>query len=212
MKYTKEQAHYEPRATGCDHCDDCQAFIKGDACAKVEGQINSGGWCQLYVENPEVTIEKQCSCGEANCSHDEGRRVLDTKEWKEHETVPYRYKPGGVEIVLGPTNDGKVPANPFASIAQQHFLHAHPEKLGKKGLAEWDAATKGKHLPKRVKSYEHGTNYVPETGPAILHRGERVIPARKGPATQKPERHADAEDGSRDMKVPDRRTIPARKI
>jgi hypothetical protein len=29
-------------------------------------------------------------------------------------------------------------------------MHSHPEKLGKKGLAEWDAATKGKHLPKKV--------------------------------------------------------------
>jgi hypothetical protein len=25
--------------------------------------------------------------------------------------------------------------------------------------------------------YEHGTDYVPETGPAMLHRGERIIPA-----------------------------------
>lgn len=26
-------------------------------------------------------------------------------------------------------------------------MHEHPEILGKSGLAEWDAATKGKHLP-----------------------------------------------------------------
>jgi len=39
---------------------------------------------------------------------------------------------------------------PFVSQAQEGYLHAHPEKLGKAGLAEWDAATKGKHLPKRV--------------------------------------------------------------
>ena len=44
-----------------------------------------------------------------------------------------------------------VPKNPFASLAQEGFLHAHPEKLGKAGLKEWDAATKGKHLPEHVK-------------------------------------------------------------
>lgn len=42
---------------------------------------------------------------------------------------------------------------PFSSKAQQGYLHAHPEILGKKGLHEWDEATKGeyKHLPEHVK-------------------------------------------------------------
>ena len=40
---------------------------------------------------------------------------------------------------------------PFVSKAQQGFLHAHPEKLGKEKLAEFDAATKGMHnLPEHV--------------------------------------------------------------
>lgn len=39
---------------------------------------------------------------------------------------------------------------PYKSLAQEGFLHAHSEKLGKKGLAEWDAATKGKHLPEHA--------------------------------------------------------------
>ncbi len=40
---------------------------------------------------------------------------------------------------------------PFVSKAQQGFLHAHPEKLGKKKLAEFDAASKGlKNLPYHV--------------------------------------------------------------
>lgn len=34
---------------------------------------------------------------------------------------------------------------PFESKAQQGYLHAHPEILGKKKLAEFDAATKGMH-------------------------------------------------------------------
>ena len=56
-----------------------------------------------------------------------------------------------LEISMGMNGDGKVPKNPFASLAQEGYLHAHPEKLGKAGLKEWDAATKGKKLPKKVK-------------------------------------------------------------
>ena len=49
---------------------------------------------------------------------------------------------------------------PFVSRAQQGYLHAHPEVLGKEKLAEFDAATKGKHnLPEHVHegkpSYSH---------------------------------------------------------
>jgi hypothetical protein len=40
---------------------------------------------------------------------------------------------------------------PFKSLAQEGYMHANPEVLGKKGLAEWDSATKGKKLPKRAK-------------------------------------------------------------
>lgn len=45
---------------------------------------------------------------------------------------------------------------PFKSAAQQGYLHAHPEILGKKGLREWDEATKGKYekLPEHV-HHEH---------------------------------------------------------
>lgn len=56
-----------------------------------------------------------------------------------------------VDVGFGPQGGGLVPANPFASLAQEGFLHAHPEKLGAKKLAEFDAATKGKKLPKKVK-------------------------------------------------------------
>lgn len=41
---------------------------------------------------------------------------------------------------------------PFVSKAQQGWAHSHPEEFGKKNLAEFDAATKGKHdLPEHVK-------------------------------------------------------------
>jgi hypothetical protein len=39
---------------------------------------------------------------------------------------------------------------PFVSAAQRGYLHAHPEILGEKGLAEWDAASKGQHVPEHV--------------------------------------------------------------
>jgi hypothetical protein len=69
----------------------------------------------------------------------------------EHDRVQSRLGGKSKEISMGPHGGGLVPSNPFASIAQEGFMHEHPEKLGKAGLAEWDAATKGKHLPQHVK-------------------------------------------------------------
>jgi hypothetical protein len=45
---------------------------------------------------------------------------------------------------------------PFKSAAQRGYLHAHPEILGEKGLAEWDAASKGQHVPEHV-NHEHSS-------------------------------------------------------
>lgn len=73
------------------------------------------------------------------------------KYTKEHDTLTSRTTGKKHEIMFGPQSNGLVPANPFASIAQEGYLHAHPEKLGKAGLKEWDAATKGKKLPEHVK-------------------------------------------------------------
>lgn len=69
----------------------------------------------------------------------------------EHQTIVSRTTGRKHEIKFGPQPGGLVPANPFASLAQAGYLHAHPEKLGKTKLAEFDAATKGKKLPKHVK-------------------------------------------------------------
>jgi hypothetical protein len=39
---------------------------------------------------------------------------------------------------------------PFESLAQEGFAHEHPEKFGGEAVVEeFDAATKGKKLPKR---------------------------------------------------------------
>lgn len=69
----------------------------------------------------------------------------------EHDTVISRFTGKPVEISMGMHDGGLVPANPFASLAQEGYMHEHPEILGKKALKEWDSATKGKKLPKRVK-------------------------------------------------------------
>jgi hypothetical protein len=47
---------------------------------------------------------------------------------------------------------------PYVSQAQEGWAHspAGEKALGKAGVAEWDAATKGKHLPKRVQHFSKG--------------------------------------------------------
>jgi hypothetical protein len=98
-------------------------------------------------------MPKFTGCGKAD------RTTLHGMDTKEHDKIVSRTRGVKLEIAVGPhgasQRDGEygglVSNNPFASLAQEGFLHAHPEKLGKKGLAEWDAATKGKKLPKHVK-------------------------------------------------------------
>jgi hypothetical protein len=87
------------------------------------------------------------------------RTTLSPLTMNEHDKAYSRTLRRDLEIGVGmhgrSTEDygGLVPANPFVSQAQQGYLHAHPEILGPKKLAEFDAATKGKHnLPKHVKS------------------------------------------------------------
>jgi hypothetical protein len=71
---------------------------------------------------------------------------------KEHDTVVSKTTGRTKEIDLGPNDSRQVPANPFASIQQARFLHAHPEKVGGKAkLAEWDKSTDFSRIPRRVK-------------------------------------------------------------
>lgn len=56
---------------------------------------------------------------------------------------------------------------PFVSSAQQGYLHAHPEILGKEKLAEFDAATKGMHnLPEHV----HHTHEYSHASYRLAHK------------------------------------------
>jgi hypothetical protein len=69
----------------------------------------------------------------------------------EHDTIQSRTTGRMHEIAITPVGGGLVPKNPFASAAQRSYMHANPEVLGKKGLAEWDAASKGQKVPYKVK-------------------------------------------------------------
>jgi hypothetical protein len=42
---------------------------------------------------------------------------------------------------------------PYKSLAQEGYFHTHEAQLKKEGVDvdEWDAATKGSHLPERAK-------------------------------------------------------------
>ena len=67
---------------------------------------------------------------------------------------------------------------PFVSQAQAGYMHEHPEILGSK-LKEWDAATKGHHLPKRKSLYRHAYNtrkmeHRADGGPVIQGQPYRV--------------------------------------
>lgn len=86
-------------------------------------------------------------CGKQPCQC----KPYPNARMSEHDTIRSRTTGRKIEISMGMQPDGMVPKNPFASLAQEGYLHAHPEKLGAKKLAEFDAATKGKRLPKRVK-------------------------------------------------------------
>ena len=46
---------------------------------------------------------------------------------------------------------------PYVSQAQAGYFHTHEKELKKQGVdvGEWDAATKGKHLPKRAKKFTY---------------------------------------------------------
>jgi hypothetical protein len=75
---------------------------------------------------------------------------------------------------------------PFASKAQQRFLHAHPEKVGgEKALHEWDAATDFKHLP------EH--KHMSEAGYGGLAHGKPSMAEKKHPAPKHGMKHSHVE-------------------
>lgn len=87
---------------------------------------------------------------------------------------------------------------PFKSLAQEGYMHAHPEILGKAGLSEWDAATKGKHLPERKSMAKKSKTHVVSLGKkgsfkvrkGALHRALGVPEGQKIPASKMAGHHS----------------------
>lgn len=46
---------------------------------------------------------------------------------------------------------------PYRSLAQEHYFHANRKSLEAKGvnIGEWDKATKGLKLPRKIKKKKH---------------------------------------------------------
>jgi hypothetical protein len=63
---------------------------------------------------------------------------------------------------------------PYKSQAQAGYFHTHKAQLEKQGVnvSEWDAATKGKHLPKKVGSHQK-THKTMET---YSHKVHSLLP------------------------------------
>lgn len=143
---SKKEVNFEHPATGIDHCSDCRYFL-GGRCSIVLGTVLAQDWCERF----EAMKPKQ----ENPCGYSDTFGATATpnpqKYMHEHDKVQSRLGGKAREISMGPHGGGLVPANPFASLAQEGYLHSHPEKLGKEKLAEFDAETKGKKLPKHVK-------------------------------------------------------------
>jgi hypothetical protein len=104
------------------------------------------------AESPLEENQEQSKEHEAQRKAADARSNKPNQGIKEHGLhVTSRTTGKRVEVTFGPQGGGLVPKNPFASLAQAGYMHSHPEILGKKGLDEWDSATKGKKLPKHVK-------------------------------------------------------------
>jgi hypothetical protein len=115
---------------------DCEGKCFGACCEKL---------------SPAEINEKQAKEARSCEKEAQGRANHPAAGIKEHDKIVSRTTGRSVEISLGPNGNGLVPANPFASLAQAGYMHSHPDILGKAGLKEWDSATKGKSLPKRVR-------------------------------------------------------------
>lgn len=71
---------------------------------------------------------------------------------------------------LPKTEKAEALSKPYVSQAQAGFFHTNPQKVGGKAVVkEWDQATKGKHLPKTVKSESEDKIKIPEDSTHKAH-------------------------------------------
>jgi hypothetical protein len=153
MKSEKSTVGFEHPAKGPNHCGDCVYFRQG-TCTIVAGRIEAEDWCRKFkMKTDHDTCFGACVIQKSpsEMALEGDTRKSGQGETKEHDQIRSNTTGKLVEISLGPNSNGLVPANPFASLAQEGWAHSHPDKFGRKNLAEWDAATKGKKLPEHVK-------------------------------------------------------------
>jgi hypothetical protein len=156
--YTKAEVNFQSPARGMNTCSQCKHYL-GGRCEIVSGSVQPGDWCNKFVKVSMLTAKSPAEINKSQSAvHEDQRKAADARSncpgegIKEHGLrVTSRITGESVEITFGPQGGGLVPKNPFASLAQEGYMHANPEVLGKDALAEWDSATKGKKLPKRVK-------------------------------------------------------------
>jgi hypothetical protein len=118
----------------CDHIGKCFG-----ACGTTKSAAE--------IKNAQNNDAKRCAQDAAGRANHPPVNLIH-----EHDRVQSRLGGKSKEISMGVHGGGLVPKNPFASIQQARFLHAHPEKVGgEKKLEEWDKSTNFKSIPKKVK-------------------------------------------------------------
>jgi len=112
------------------------------------------------------------------------------------------------------TRPAPKPVPPDTSADRINPAAKYGDKPGEKRI---DVSDMTKPLP----SYKHGTDYVPKTGPAILHEGEKVTSAEDNVAEKKPKHnpslyramhHLNKGGLHRALGVPEDQDIPKEKI
>ena len=78
---------------------------------------------------------------------------------------------------------------PYRSLAQEGYFHTHRRQLAAQGVdvGEWDAATKGQHLPERAmktKTVNLGSKGSFQEKPGSLHAMLHVPEGEKIPASK----------------------------
>jgi hypothetical protein len=86
---------------------------------------------------------------------------------------------------------------PYVSRAQAGYFHTHKAQLERQGVDvdEWDAATKGKHIPERVmktKTVNLGSKGSFQEKPGALHAMLHVPPDQKLTAAQETPKPGDS--------------------
>ena len=51
-KVTQKAVSYQATPKGAARCDNCTQFQPPSSCKIVEGTIDPGGWCTVYVKKP----------------------------------------------------------------------------------------------------------------------------------------------------------------